>query len=243
MLDPLAVYESGPFGGPFAISSILADGLVTADLPYEGVWVPVKWAEEATVELSTTGSPGTIQVDIWGTNQQNPTNTYTVTVGGSVSPGDVLNLTFASRNLPSAGIEVSYTADSSDTTSTIATALAAAINANTMLQGLGIIAKAAAAVVTVNWPSVAPNLAPTAGNTPSSPPAPQNTLYITPSKSSGASETLTLACGADGTNLTPSHLSAAGLTALTPMPVRFVKARVTELSGSGTLSLALAGTT
>jgi phage tail sheath gpL-like len=80
-------------------------------------------------------------------------NPLTATIGGSVAVGggDVLNLVFTGAGIPGSPVTVSYTTIAGDTTSTIATALAALINANPSLQDVGIEASPAAAVITISF--------------------------------------------------------------------------------------------
>lgn len=225
-------YRSAPFNGPFAMFASLCSA---AAAPYEGVWVPWSFARVATVELEAGAVGGAVTV--FGSNQDNPTNTYTLTVGGSVTTGDVIALAFKTT---SGTITPSYTTIGGDTDATIATALAAAINANPALALLGIQASVASAVVTVTWPSVSPQ-APTPAEfqSPSSPP-PQNTLSVGYTKG-GNSETITVATGTDGLSITTALATATpGPLALSPLPVRWVKARVTALS-SGQCVVNLAG--
>lgn len=226
---PIIDYASAPFNGPFALSSIMLDG-VTAAL-FEGVWIPVSFAKSGSFEflLGGTGPSGTVQ--IWGTNQPNPVNTYTVTIGGSETDGDTLTLTFKAPGMPAQAINV--TTAGGEGLPAIATAFATAINANATLggQGLGVSAVAVGAVITINWPSISPNQ-PISGPTQPGSPPPQNVLSLAASKSGGASETLTIALGTDGTEL--ASLTANGISSppTIPFPIGFVKARLTALAGT-----------
>lgn len=235
----LANYRSGPFGGPFSIQSWLARDLAAGDLPYEGIWVPAGWARAATVELTGTGTLSSIQADVWGTNQLDPLNTYTCTVGGSETDGDTVGIVFNNPLLPGGTKTKSIVTSGSMSLAAIAAALAAAINADTDLAGIGLRASAPAAVITLQWPSLAQSLG--NSNSQGSPPV-ANILSLGKNLPGSPSETLTFGLGSDGTNLTPSHLAAVGLTALTPAPVGYVKARWTTLTGAGALcSLAYQG--
>lgn len=235
----LVGFQAGPFASPFAIQADLFSDIVAAQLPYEGLWIPVPWSKSATVELALqAGTFGSVSADIYATNQQAPLNTYKVTVGGSETDGDVVGLLFTNPLLPLGSKTVSITTSGGQSINSIAAALAAAIAADVDLAGLGFTASSAAAVITIQWPSVPGGLPPF---NVSSPPFASTTLLST-ALSGGATETLTIAAGTDGTNLTPSHLTALGLTALTPMPVQWVKGRIGTISGSGaTLALRFAG--
>ena len=74
-----------------------------------------------------------------GTNNRGNT---TATIGGSPTTGDVLTITAHNQALSGGDEAVSYTVLSSDTLLTIADGLAAAINADTHLQTLGVSAPA-----------------------------------------------------------------------------------------------------
>lgn len=76
------------------------------------------------------------------------------TIGGTVlTLGNVVNLTVTSSALTGSPITVSYTLGAGETTTTIATGLAAAINANTVLQAAGISASSATNVVNPTYPT------------------------------------------------------------------------------------------
>jgi hypothetical protein len=237
MQDQLVQYTAGPFAAPFAMQALLADTIVAANLPYEGLWTPVKFAKAASVELF--GSQSTLGLDIWATNRFDPVNTYTVTVGGSETDGDVLNLIFTNPLLPGGAETVSVTTAGGETTTAIAAALAAAVNADAALAPLGFKATSAAAVVTITWPSLPGFALPVAEE--GSPPIASTTI-LTTSKSGGASESLTVAVGADGFKLNGSTLAALGLTNFTSsMPVAYIKARIGTLTGTNAnISVALA---
>jgi hypothetical protein len=77
--------------------------------------------------------------------------TPTATITGSVAAADVLNLTFNAAYLPGATHTVSHTAALSETTTTLATNLAAAINADPVLIAAGIGATSLTNVVTFTY--------------------------------------------------------------------------------------------
>lgn len=239
MLDPLVRYDSAPFNGPFAISAALLDGVAVA--PYEGVWLPARFAKAGSVELQLGGTGLTAEVDIWATNQQDmPSNTYVLTVGGSATATDVLTLTFKNPLLAGGQKAVAYTVPSSPSLNSVAAGIAAAVNADTALQAIGVTAAALAAVVTITWPSTSPSAAPGAPSAPKS----ASTIALSTSLSGGATETLTVTLGTDGTQV--ASLSAAGLVSMptAPFPFRWIKARMPTLSGtnpSATLNFAGVG--
>ncbi|MBS1955293.1 MAG: LysM peptidoglycan-binding domain-containing protein [Cyanobacteria bacterium SZAS-4] len=74
----------------------------------------------------------------------------TATITGTVTTGDVLSIVVQNANLVSGQKTIQYTVVGGDTTTTIATALKNAINADTSLQGVGVQATSAANIVTLN---------------------------------------------------------------------------------------------
>jgi hypothetical protein len=236
MPDPISLFESAPFNGPFSLSSLLLDSVTAAG--YEGVWVPTKFLKYATVEVE--GSFSSLSISLYGTNLDSvgAVNQNVLTIGGSVTASDVITLTFANANLAGGTEAVAYTAHGGDTTTTIATALAAAINADANLKALGFAATSNAAVVTVTFPSI-----PQSGEllSPSSPGS-SNATRITSSVSGSATETIAITAGSNGT-LLGSAITAAGLTSLANyLSLRYIKARLTTLTGSNaSVSAALQG--
>lgn len=110
------------------------------------------------------------------TSSANFNGNTTITVGGTPTVGDVVNLAVDNDNLSGGSLSVSYTVAGGNTTTDIATELKNAINASSPLQNAGMTATSAGAVVTVS----------TAGTTYSL------------STSGGATETLTPGTNADG---------------------------------------------
>lgn len=91
-------------------------------------------------------------------NGNTTTNTYTgtatATIGGTITAGNVLTLTVHDTGLTGGQEAVSYTVLSTDTTTTIATGLKNAVNADTHLSAIGVTATSSAAVVTLKSTSV-----------------------------------------------------------------------------------------
>lgn len=232
---PLYAAEEAPFNGPQSLFAPLLAGVTAA--PFEGLWTPTNFLKYASVDIN--GPAGSFSITMLGSNSQVwPMNTYTVTVGGSITNLDVATLTFTAALLQAGTEPVHYNIASADTTTTIATGLAAAVNADTKLAALGITATSAAAVITVNWPSAGPVSQPGQLSSPSQPPF-SNSLSIAGSVTGGATETLTVAVGGDGDTL--ETVTAVGLTALTVWPARWVKARLTALASSNTINANLHG--
>jgi RHS repeat-associated protein len=114
---------------------------------------------------------------------------WLATIGGTVTVGNVLTLT-AHDALLTGGLEaVTYTVKTGDTLTTIAAGLAAAVNADTKLAAVGIIAYSSLSVISLST-------------------AKGNTTTFTESTSGGSTETITVAAGL---NLTTNYgYDAAG---------------------------------
>jgi hypothetical protein len=106
----------------------------------------------------------------------NPNGTEPIAIGGTKTTGNVLTVVVTDAGLTSGPESVAYTVLSADTLPTIATGIAAAINADTNLQNIGVTATAVSTVVNVKSSSV-------------------NATTYSVSRSSGATETMTLAPG------------------------------------------------
>jgi hypothetical protein len=225
---PLIGFDPAPFNGPYGLRSQLLASATAA--PFEGLWTPIAGAKVGSIEVN--GTESTIEVDIYATNNPSasPSNTYTVTVGGSATQNDVVGLTFTNPLLPNGSESVSYTVGATPSLTTVAAGLVAAILADTKLQALGFGASNLAGVITITWPSVSPQSI--AGGDPyatPSTPVMGSTTAISTTLSGGATETLTATAGTDGFLLT--KITALGFTLLT-MPARFIKARLVTLTGS-----------
>lgn len=234
---PLYAPEEAPFNGPQSLFAPLLSGALAAQVPFEGLWVPTNFLKYASVDVN--GPAGSFSLSLLGSNSQVwPMNTYTVTVGGTITNLDVATLTFTAALLNTGTEAVHYNIVTADTTTTIAAGLAAAINADAALKALGITATSAAAIITVNWPSAAPVSQPGQQSSPTNPPF-ANSVSIAGSVTGGATETLTVGLGTDGDTL--ATITAVGMTAISPWPCRWVKARVTTLATSNTINANLHG--
>jgi len=244
MIEPWVVYKAAPLTGPFGARASLGAGVTSA--PAEGIWVPVEFLKNFSVELSGTFSGASVQ--LYASNQGvEPGNSITITIGGTVATGDVLTINFVS---PIVGtVPVTYTTVAGDTATTIAAAFAAAINAlatnpNAAFQGLGVSASSSAGVITIDWPSIAtkaqaPNDMPAGFNVSVTEPVFANFLSFTTSTT--GSETFTLANGTTGQTL-GAAITAAGFTQFPGTAVRWIKARFTALtSGSADVNFAGVG--
>lgn len=226
--SPVPVLQSTPAPnvGPASYDAQLA--AVTS--VGEGVWILSAFAKAASVEVGGTFSALSIQL-LGSNSPSEPINQYTMTVGGTVTTSDVLTLTFANPNLPAGTKAVAYTTIGGDTTTTIATALTAAINADTSLQRLGLLATSVGAVVTITYPNG--YVGGQEGGSPSDP-ASQNTTIVTASKNGGASETLTVANASVGQNV-GAAITAVGFTQLAILP-KWIKAVVNTFTGTNVLA-------
>ena len=75
------------------------------------------------------------------------------TIAGTVTLSDIVNLTFTSSSISGSPVTVSYTVQSGDTTSTIASGLVTAINSNSALSAASLKGLASGAVVYMSYPS------------------------------------------------------------------------------------------
>lgn len=222
--------RSAPSSGPFDMAATIVDGAVAPGT--EGIWIDTGFCKSLNLELF--GSMSTLGVDVYGSNAPMiPLNQYVVTVGGSATAADILTLIFANQNLAVSPRNVAYTVPTSPTINGVAAGIAAAINADTALQGLGVSAAAVGAVITISSPSSPPGAGYPPSGSPSSPP-PSNAIVLTDSLSGGASETLTIAAGTNGTKI-GSTIAGFGFTSITTVP-RWLTARVVTLTGVGAVA-------
>jgi YD repeat-containing protein len=98
----------------------------------------------------------------------------TATIGGTVTSADILNIIVSDQGLSGGKETVSYRVNVGDTLNSIAAGLAAATNADTKLQAIGVTASASSAVVTITSNSI-------------------NATTYSQSTSMGATETIVLA--------------------------------------------------
>lgn len=226
---PLVEIIGPPYVGGSYNSHLLQ---ASAGAPQEGVWVPVEFCKSGSIEV--VGTFGALAAQLIGSNSlSDPSNVYTLTVGGTVTTNDVSTVTFTNPNLPNNGTRaVAYTSVGGDTTTTIATALTGAINSDSQLNALGINATSSGAVITITYPSGAPPRT-AEGTSPQSPPM-QNATVVSGASNGSATETFTVANASTGANVGPA-LSALGLAAIA-VNTRWLKAVVTTLSGGNPTS-------
>ena len=229
-----------PQWGPMAGFLRLAQD-VTA-VPVQGPWLPCALFKQASVEVA--GIYSTVLAGIAVANTlAPPLNGYKVTVGGTVTAGDVVGITVASS--VAGTVKASHTVASGDTVGTIAAALGVALGADAALAAAGFMVSASAASVTIQYPSVEPGATwESAGvvcDFPSTAP-PVNYVSVTAGASAAATETATVSVVNNGSvvqqlNAATSHAVLAGV------PARWVQADVTALTGAGaSVNVNLAGT-
>lgn len=202
---------------PISLQTWLLANVTT--VPYEGLWLPSNFCQNLSLEV--LGTFTTASVQLYGTNAESVINTQTVTLGGSFAQNDVLTLSFTSPT--GAPITVSVTLGASPTATTAATQLAAAVNSALPFM---VSASAAAGVITLYYPSW---LAGDPFQVIQNSNVLQNLFTVTGSTT--GSETFTVTNGTDGSTL-GAAITTAGLTQLAVIP-RWIKARVTALTGSG----------
>lgn len=81
----------------------------------------------------------------------------TATIGGSVTTGDIISLTASNSAIPALPATASYAVLGTDTTTTIAAAIASAVNASNSMGAAGITASSSGAVITLSQPGAMSN--------------------------------------------------------------------------------------
>jgi hypothetical protein len=229
MVSPINQPESAPFNGPQSLRATLLSAVMSA--PYEGLWTPVNFMKIASIEAIDVGAES-FSITVVGTNADPwPMNTYNVTVAAaSITPGDILTLTFTPALSYIGAIAAAYTVVLGDNPASIAAGLAAAINATATLTALGIMGSSSGAVCAVQWPSASQaNLAPSFYSPSNVPIA--NFLALSGAVSAAATESLTITTGTDGSPI--ANITAPGLIPLNAWPCRYIKARLINIAGSG----------
>jgi hypothetical protein len=227
--DPVVQNIFSDFTGPGEIAAALGRA-IAANVPMESVWIPCGAAKAGSVEVE--GPFTTLSLQLLGNNfPSDPGNTYTVTIGGTTfTSGDTATLDFINPNLPTGkGDEsVTYTLGGAESATTVATGLTALINADANLKAVGITATSAAAVITINYPSIPPQWPATEGASSTNKP-PQNTTVVLFSKTGTGNETGTVANASSGGTL-GAPITTNSITALNTLP-RWIKAQFTTLTG------------
>lgn len=227
MANPAVAFVAGKFGSPFDIGLQLLDNASVA--PTEGLWLPARFAKTGSIELA--GSMSTVSVSLLGTNQlADPLNQMALTVGGTITTGDIVTIKATNTNLPGGSASVAYTVVGGDTTTTIGAALSALMNASLGMTAIGVTAQAAAGVITASFPSIFANDG-TNGSNYATGAGPANITTFTASVSGAATETVTVAGVTTIGSAVGSAITALGLTQITVLP-RWIRARLTTLTGT-----------
>lgn len=242
MTNQLVNPQSPLYGGPYGIQAYLIPPAFSDKVVFEGPWIPIAGIKAGSLEVAGTLGGGTLSLQLVGTNdpQVAAVNRYTITVGGTITNNDTLSVTVKNPNLAGGTEQVTITAVTADTTTTLAAKLAAAIVADANLAALGIGATSTAAVVTLTFPSVNP--AEPSSSTGWTQPTTNFTEISATAVTGGATETLTVAADTGGTPLPASAIGSGanpivgasfpGLIALSaPFPL-FIKARLAAMSGT-----------
>ncbi|MBK8224139.1 MAG: LysM peptidoglycan-binding domain-containing protein [Candidatus Obscuribacter sp.] len=163
----IVTYDAGLSGGSRTVSytvqsgdtlSSIASGIASAlnaDSALQGVGVSASASGRvislqsnslnATTYRATTSSSATevVLIDL------PPNGVQTAVIGGTKTTGDVLTVNVYDAQLSGGSKAISYTVGSSDTLTTIATNVAAALNADTDLQGINVSATSSGTVVNI----------------------------------------------------------------------------------------------
>ncbi|MBP6350409.1 MAG: LysM peptidoglycan-binding domain-containing protein [Candidatus Obscuribacter sp.] len=111
-------------------------------------------AQRTEYTYNSSGQPLTVKDANNNTTTMTYTGTCKATVGGTITAGNIATITVFDAGLAGGQKAVNYTVLGTDTTTTIATALKNAINADTAFAAIGLTATSAAAVVTMSSNSV-----------------------------------------------------------------------------------------
>ena len=134
---------TGP-GGATTFQGFANKALKSASVASEVVSISQSAPNLST--YSTSLSTGATETLTAGTNLN---GNISITVGGTVTAGNVLTITVSNANLAGGQESVFYTTITGDTTTSIATALKSAINSDAHLQAIGLTATSSGAVISV----------------------------------------------------------------------------------------------
>lgn len=161
---------------------------VSANAHGTSTFVNIKSASNNITSYTTSTSGGATETLKFGVFKNGVEN---VTIGGTITVGNVLTLTIWDSGLSGGKKTVSHSVVSGNTTTSIATSLKNSINADTSLQAIGVTASSSGSVITVTSQSV-------------------NATSYTSSTSAGATATITLIA-----NSNPIQLAILGGTKTT----------------------------
>ncbi|MBK9617558.1 MAG: LysM peptidoglycan-binding domain-containing protein [Candidatus Obscuribacter sp.] len=130
-----------------------SDNYLLGHWEYNSQHEPVKYIDGSAQETDYAYNSSGQLISITDANSNTTTLQYTgtsiATISGTVTNGNVLTITLHDAGLSGGQKSKSYTVTSGNTLSNIATGLASAINGDTDLQGIGVSASSAGAVVTL----------------------------------------------------------------------------------------------
>ncbi len=173
------------------MATAICKQLVLVPLLLEKVVTLQSKSVNLTTYRATTSSSATETITL-----SVPVQAWTVAaIGGTKTTGNVLTITTFDAGLSGGSKAVNYTVQSGDTLTSIATNLAAALNADTDLQGIGVSATSNSTVVSLK--STSPNL-----------------TTFAQSLSAGATETIALSCSTSVVRSTVNNVNE--LVALAP---------------------------
>ncbi len=239
MSGTIRTFQFAPQWGPMAGFLRLVQGAVTA--PTQGPWLPCGLFQAASVDIEGSSSTITAGVRLANTLAA-PLNGYTVTIGGSVTAGDVVSVSVASSLAGS--VTVSHTVASGDTIGIIAASLASSLGENEALAAAGFVVNEGSAIVTMTFPSLAAGMnwqdsGAAVDGFATAPPI--DCVSVTASVGGAATETATVSLVNNG--MSEGSLSTnPGRLELPSLPARWVQGNVTALTGAGAnVNLNLAG--
>ncbi|MBS1996705.1 MAG: hypothetical protein JSS86_10355, partial [Cyanobacteria bacterium SZAS LIN-2] len=141
--DTLATIATGLKNAINANSGLTAAGITATVV---GTVISIKSTSvNATTYAQSTSASATETIAL-SVNQNGP---QTIALAGTKTTGNVITTTFYDAGLPSGSQAIAYTVLAGDTLTSIATAMASAINGNSNLQNIGVSASSSATVVTV----------------------------------------------------------------------------------------------
>ncbi|MDP3508980.1 MAG: RHS repeat-associated core domain-containing protein, partial [Candidatus Melainabacteria bacterium] len=146
--DTLTTMATGLKNAINANAGLTAAGITATSV---GTAITIKSTSSNATTYSQSTNVGATAIIALSINQNGP---QTIAIGGSKTTGDTITITVYDAGLAGGLKAVTYTVLAGDTLTSIATGLAAALTADTNLQGAGISATSAGQVVTVQSNSI-----------------------------------------------------------------------------------------
>lgn len=199
--DELAVLFSGPqFGAGVLVTSNTTTGQTTTQMATALAAAITANAALAALGISATSSLAVVTLTVPAAAEPVSLSAWVntiapqVTITGTATANDVLNLTFTNAAITGSPVTVSYTVFASETTTQMAAGLVSAINSNAVLTAAGISATNAANVISIAFQPIngqlriTQSVTGTGTETIAVPTTPTETLAIAPQ----GTETITL---------------------------------------------------